>query len=108
MRNLGNFAQIEAAAREGYNFDGWYEGDTLVCENETYRFCVEKDIELVARFSPNEQMTELETENETNDDKVAVNTGDNNVVGFWLVLMLTAVVLVTIISSTKNKKDVNV
>ena len=50
LRNYGEYAMVEANAYEGYQFVGWYENDILVSEDISYRFKVEKDIELVAKF----------------------------------------------------------
>ena len=36
--------------REGYQFVGWYENDKLISQETQYRFCVEKDTLLVAKF----------------------------------------------------------
>lgn len=51
VRQAGHFAQIEAVPAEGYYFNGWYEGETLVAREIRYRFCVDKDITLTAHFT---------------------------------------------------------
>lgn len=50
IRQEGNFAKVEAVAKEGYQFVGWYENDKLISQETQYRFCVEKDTLLVAKF----------------------------------------------------------
>ena len=50
IRQMGNYAQVEATAYDGYKFTGWYNGDNLVSKDETYRFCVTEDITLTAKF----------------------------------------------------------
>ena len=35
---------------EGYQFVGWYENDKLISQETQYRFCVEKDTLLVAKY----------------------------------------------------------
>ena len=50
LRPYGQFAQLQATALEGYKFVGWYENNTCVSVDETYRVCVTKDISLVAEF----------------------------------------------------------
>lgn len=46
---------VQAKAREGYRFAGWYAKNQLVSQEETYRFAVDGDLSLEARF---EQMPE--------------------------------------------------
>ena len=43
IRQEGNFAKVEAVAKEGYQFVGWYENDKLISQETQYRFFVEKD-----------------------------------------------------------------
>lgn len=52
LRQNGNFAQVEAAANDGYSFIGWYTDGKLVSTDTEYRFRVSEDITLTARFSP--------------------------------------------------------
>lgn len=47
----GEYAQITAKGNDGYQFLGWYEGETLVSQSEVYRFCVQKNQSLVAKFA---------------------------------------------------------
>lgn len=55
LRQYGNYAQVEAIAFEGNTFVGWYEGDKLVSTSETYRFQVEKDTTLIAKFDTEDE-----------------------------------------------------
>ena len=48
----GSFAQVEAFANKGYAFAGWYDDQTLVSTEATYRFCVTNNVDLTARFTP--------------------------------------------------------
>ncbi len=53
----GSFAQVEAATKENATFEGWYNGETQVSKDLSYRFCVKEDILLTAHFKriePNE------------------------------------------------------
>lgn len=50
IRQYGSFAQVEAAANEGYLFKGWYLKNQLVSEEASYRFAVTEDTELTAEF----------------------------------------------------------
>lgn len=52
LRQNGNFAQVEAAANNGYSFVGWYAEGSLVSSDSVYRFRVSEDVTLTARFSP--------------------------------------------------------
>lgn len=56
IRQAGHFAQIEAAPADGWYFDGWYEGDTLVSKDIKYRFCVERDRTLIAHFTDDDSI----------------------------------------------------
>ena len=46
----GNYVKVVAVPNEGCHFKGWYEGETLVSTESEYRFCVEKDVDLVGVF----------------------------------------------------------
>lgn len=46
----GQFSQVEAVPKDGYTFAGWYDGDTKVSDEAIYRFCVEGDRTLSAKF----------------------------------------------------------
>ncbi|AIQ50636.1 hypothetical protein R70331_03180 [Paenibacillus sp. FSL R7-0331] len=50
-RQLGTFAQVEATAYTGSRFLGWYQDNTvLVSKEPAYRFRVDKDSNITARF----------------------------------------------------------
>ena len=46
----GEYAEITATPADGYKFVGWYENDSQVSKDATYRFRVENDRELLAKF----------------------------------------------------------
>ena len=46
----GGYEQVIAFPYDGFRFTGWYEGKELVSEEETYRFRVDQDRILTARF----------------------------------------------------------
>ena len=48
----GEFSQVTALNKEGYEFTGWYEGDQLVSLMLQYRFRVDRDVTLTAKFKP--------------------------------------------------------
>lgn len=70
VRGEGNFAKIEAAAKEGYTFDGWYEDDKLVSSDNDYRFCVEKDTVITAKFTKNKDTEETKPETPSEDESM--------------------------------------
>ena len=47
----GSYATMTAVPFENCTFNGWYENDQLVSGNAQYRFRVERDVELVAKFT---------------------------------------------------------
>jgi anion-transporting ArsA/GET3 family ATPase len=48
----GNFVQVTAVPNEGYLFAGWYQEDKRVSSEAAYRFRVEENVTLVAKFKP--------------------------------------------------------
>gem|GEM_PF-2789645 len=50
-RNHGTNVTLRATAAAGYNFDGWYEGNTRVSENALYTFTATENRTLQARFT---------------------------------------------------------
>ena len=57
----GERVTVKATAQTGYNFCGWYEGETSVSEAEEYTFAVTSNRNLVARFAKNPYMVEANT-----------------------------------------------
>lgn len=57
----GERVTVKATAQTGYNFCGWYEGETSVSEAEDYTFAVTSNRNLVARFAKNPYMVEANT-----------------------------------------------
>ena len=49
----GEQATVKATAQTGYNFCGWYEGESLVSEAAAYTFTVTSNRDLTARFAKN-------------------------------------------------------
>ena len=49
----GEYAALRATPDENESFLGWYNGETLVSSDAEYRFRVEQDISLTAKFSAN-------------------------------------------------------
>jgi len=47
----GEFAKVTATANIGNTFSGWYMGNTLVSSDTEYRFLVDKDVSLIAKFT---------------------------------------------------------
>ena len=67
FRVRGNFAEVRAIPNEGYKFIGWYEGEEKVSDEEVYRFRVENDRTLVARFEKIEEPTQEPTQDPTEE-----------------------------------------
>lgn len=63
LRTKGNFAEVEAIANEGYKFIGWYENDEKVSDEVFYRFGVEGERNLVAKFEKEEQKKPVNASN---------------------------------------------
>ena len=47
---------LVAKANLGYNFVGWYDGDTLISTEENYTFTVAKNLSLTAKFEVSAEM----------------------------------------------------
>lgn len=47
---VGTGVTLQATAKEGYQFVGWYEGETLVSEESSYTFVLKNDIALKAVY----------------------------------------------------------
>ena len=71
----GKTITVTATTNPGYTFLGWYVGNTLVCEIESYKFTVENNVTLTAKWSANDDTKYtveyyLENKNKTRYDKV--------------------------------------
>lgn len=49
----GEYATVTAIASSGENFLGWYMGNTMVSSDVEYRFLVNKDVTIIAKFTTN-------------------------------------------------------
>lgn len=49
----GEFSKVTATASSGEEFLGWYVGDQLVSGDSEYRFLVDKQVEIVGKFTQN-------------------------------------------------------
>lgn len=47
----GEYVTLYAEANDGEDFLGWYDGEALVSQEESYRFRVEAEVSLVGRFT---------------------------------------------------------
>ena len=127
IRQEGNFAKVEAVAKEGYQFVGWYENDKLISQETQYRFCVEKDTLLVAKFEKDGESANSENPanpenpdsgkdnntgnnsgsgiNENGGEKIeSVSTGDESAVGFWSLMAVIMVSIVMCMAFTKIRR----
>ena len=47
----GTVLDLHAVARDGYRFDGWMSGESLLSSEPSYSLMVEEDIAVTAKFS---------------------------------------------------------
>ncbi|MTD41804.1 VWA domain-containing protein [Erwinia sp. CPCC 100877] len=52
LYKVGNFVQLTAVPNEGYEFVGWYQDEKQVSTEVNYRFRVEAEKHLIAKFKP--------------------------------------------------------
>lgn len=52
----GDSVTLNAVNYSGYDFAGWYKGDTLVCEDEIYSFTASEIAEYTAHFEASENL----------------------------------------------------
>lgn len=50
IRQLGNYAQINATPYNGYKFEGWYENGKKISSETEYRFRVMSEAKITAKF----------------------------------------------------------
>lgn len=133
IRQRGHYAQIEALAKEGYEFVGWYQKDVLVSKDTSYRFRVEEDMEFVAHFTeksslPGEtkepedpgktESSEIsentikkdpyfnEVSQNSDEKEKSVNTGDNNSIIWFLGIIISVSVILIIKSNIRKRKRI--
>ena len=107
--------------KEGYQFVGWYENDKLISQETQYRFCVEKDTLLVAKFEKDGESANPENPdsgkdnntgnnsgsgiNEKGGEKIeSVSTGDESAVGFCSLMAVIMVSIVMCMAFTKIRR----
>lgn len=52
---FGDFIEISASPNTGYEFVGWYDGETSKSTESTYKLCVTDNINLTAKFEKTEE-----------------------------------------------------
>jgi Mg-chelatase subunit ChlD len=52
LYKVGNFVQLTAVPNEGYEFVGWYHDEKQVSTDVNYRFKVEAEKQVIAKFKP--------------------------------------------------------
>ncbi|MFK4568159.1 VWA domain-containing protein [Enterococcus sp. UD-01] len=52
LYKVGNFVQLTAVPNEGYEFVGWYHDEKQVSTDVNYRFRVEAEKQVIAKFKP--------------------------------------------------------
>lgn len=53
QKREGEYAILNAIPDDDASFLGWYDGETLISSEENYRFRVEADVSLIAKFTSN-------------------------------------------------------
>jgi len=81
--------ELNAQAAEGYEFDGWYEGQTLLSQQETYTAAVDTNQTIVAQFQQLTRLRDLGPEGNTNEAGNVYNILDNTMLGYWSVSIKT-------------------
>lgn len=66
---VGGYAQVNAVPNDGYEFLGWFENETKISSELTYRFLVLKDTNLMAKFGTS---NEKQNDEKQNDDSNSV------------------------------------
>ena len=72
----GNSITLTATANSGYSFSGWYEDQTLISNQSIYTFKVEKQTNLVAKFSVMQFALTYSCQTEQGSVESTVNSGD--------------------------------
>lgn len=72
----GSYTIAEAVPLGGYLFDGWYEENELISKDSSYRFLVDKDIALIARFSSTDGSNDNDDANNGNNDNGNADNGN--------------------------------
>jgi len=76
---------LTAQATEGYVFEGWYEGQTLLSQQTTYTATVDANKTIWAYFKQLTRLRELGPEGNTNEPGNVYNIINNTFMGFWSV-----------------------
>lgn len=66
----GDLVKLSAYSKEGYEFDGWYEGDSLVYNKSSYYFTAVSNMNVKAKFT---EITETEETPEEIDNTIKVS-----------------------------------
>jgi len=71
--SLGDYAEITAVLYQGYEFEGWYVEGKKISSEANYRFRPEKDMDIYAKFMPNDIFTQnVKVKVKTDKNKYAV------------------------------------
>ena len=79
FKAYGQFVEIKAEAKEGYQFMGWFVDNQKVSDQATYRIRIEKPLKYVAKFEKKKDSTtssssqSLKTTGSTNDTTQSSN-----------------------------------
>ena len=73
FKAYGQFAEIQAEAKDGYQFMGWFVDNQKVSDQTTYRIRIEKPLKYVAKFEKKKDST---TSSSSQSSKTTGSTND--------------------------------
>ncbi|MBR6530574.1 MAG: InlB B-repeat-containing protein, partial [Clostridia bacterium] len=68
--NHGTTVTLTATALEGYNFLGWFDGETLVNSNSSFSFTAKGNVHYTAKFSPKQYTIVIDPANGSASENV--------------------------------------
>lgn len=108
---LGQRVAVEASANDGYFFDGWLVNKEEKDEGSQASFLVDEDLEIKARFKPQESKTDVAAivEGLQDSDAHQLISGIDNLVliGIAAAIVLAAGTLIVVASVSSHKEKGN-
>lgn len=81
FKAYGQFAEIQAEAKDGYQFMGWFVGNQKVSDQTTYRIRIEKPLKYVAKFEKKkDSTTSSSSQSEETTDSTNDTTQSSNII----------------------------
>lgn len=100
IKQTGNYTKVTAIPQAGYSFEGWYVKQQKISSDAEYRFRVDDDITLIAKFASNAPVSvgEVEEEQDSNGWLIAL-------VIAAAILFVAGIVIAIVASTKKNDTD---